>query len=165
MPNLIPRERIENRIFLVRGQRVMIDRDLAELHGVETGALNRQVRRNIDRFPFDFMFQLTRAEFSNLKCQFGISSWGGTRKPPFVFTKHGILMLSSVVVNSRRAIHTNIAIMRTFSHLRELLITHRDLREKIEQMERKYDQQFRVVFDAIKKLLRSPQAKTRRIGF
>ena len=167
---VIPIERIESKIFLIRGKKVMLDRDLAELYGVPTAQLTRQVRRNKDRFPVDFMYQLRRQEFINLKCHFGISSWGGTRKLPLAFTEHGILMLSSVL-NSKRAIQVNIQIMRTFTKLREMMITHRDLKYKIETLERKYkehDQKFQVIFEAIKKLLQPAVEEKRKklpIGF
>jgi hypothetical protein len=142
----------------------MLDRDLALLYGVETRYLTRQVRRHKERFPADFLLVLTQQEFAVLKCHFGTSSWGGTRKLPLAFTEHGILMLSSVL-NSQRAIQVNIQIMRTFTKLRELMATHADLRRKIETMEKKYDHQFRIVFEAIKKLLEQPEKPKGRIGF
>lgn len=161
----IPQEIIQNKIFLVRGQKVMFDKDLAQLYGVETEHLKRQVRRNTDRFPDDFLLVLTREELTNLNRHFGGTSWGGTRKPPFAFTEHGILMLSSVL-NSKRAIHVNIQIMRTFSKLREMLAGHANFRKKIEEMEKKYDQQFQIVFQAIKELLEPPAPKHKPpIGF
>ena len=153
--NLIPQEHIENRIFFIREQKVMLDRDLAILYDVETKALNQAVKRNRDRFPVEFMFQLTRQEFADLKSHFVTSNWGGTRKPPSVFTEHGILMLSSVL-NSKRAIQVNIQIMKTFVKLREMMATHKYLKRKIETMEKKYDHQFKIVFEAIKKLLEPP---------
>jgi len=161
---IIPQEIIEGKILFIRGKKVMLDRDLAQLYGVTTGNLNKAVNRNIGRFPEDFMFQLTAEEFKNLKFHFGISSWGGTRKLPRVFTENGVAMLSSVL-NSRRAIHVNIQIMRTFTRLREMLMTHKDLKQKIEEMEKKYDYQFKIVFDAIKQLLRTPEKPKKRIGF
>ncbi|MBU0701997.1 ORF6N domain-containing protein [bacterium] len=164
MDQLIPIEGIEARILLIRGQKVMLDRDLAELYGVETNQLTRQVRRNIVRFPADFMFQLTREEVTNLMCHFGTSSWGGTRKLPFAFTEQGVAMLSSVL-NSKRAILVNIQIMRTFTKLRTILASHEDLRKKIEAMENKYDTQFKVVFDAIKSLMSPLTKEQREIGF
>lgn len=142
----------------------MLDKHLAELYGVETEQITRQVRRNIDRFPKDFLLQLTPEEFKNLIHPFSGSSWGGTRKPPFAFTEHGILMLSSVL-NSQHAIQVNIQIMRTFMKLREILASHQELREKIEIMERKYDAQFKTVFEAIKALLNPPAKSKRTIGF
>ena len=161
---IISRETIQNKILFIRGQKVILDRDLAELYGVETKQLTRQVRRNIDRFPSDFLICLTRQEFKNLKCHFGPSSWGGVRKLPYAFTEHGILMLSSVL-NSERAIQVNIQIMRTFTKLREMLAGHVTLKRKIEDMEKKYDYQFKVVFDAIKKLITPPNKTKKFIGF
>ncbi len=162
---LIPQEVIQNKIFLLRGKKVMFDKDLAALYGVETEHLKRQVRRNTDRFPGDFLLVLTREELTNLNRHFGGTSWGGTRKPPFAFTEHGILMLSSVL-NSKRAIQVNIQIMRTFSQLREMLAGNKDLRKKIEEMEKRYDHQFQIVFKAIKELLEPPAPKPKgAIGF
>ena len=162
--DLLPQEIVESKILLLRGKKVMLDRDLAVLYGVETFNLNKAVKRNIDRFPEDFMFQLTSEEFKNLIFQFGISSWGGTRKLPYAFTENGVAMLSSVL-NSERAITVNIQIMRTFTKLRELLATHKDLARKIEDMEKKYDHQFRVIFDAIKQLIEPPVTPKRKVGF
>jgi phage regulator Rha-like protein len=162
---LIPQEVIQNKIFLIRGLKVMLDKDLAELYEVDTKHLTRQVRRNIDRFPEDFLLTLTRQEVTNSKRQFGTSSWGGKRKPPFAFTEHGILMLSSVL-NSKRAVQVNIQIMRAFNKLREMLAGHKELREKIDAMEKKYDHQFQIVFRAIKELLEPVPAKPKPpIGF
>ena len=160
----IPIERIQMAIFLVRDQKVMLDKDLAELYDVTTSVLNNAVTRNIDRFPPDFMFRLTGEEFSDLKFHFGISSWGGTRKLPRVFTEQGVAMLSSVL-RSKRAISVNIQIMRAFTQLRQMLSTHKDLKRKIEAMEEKYDQQFQIVFDAIKQLLETEDIPKKRIGF
>ena len=168
--DLIPAERIARAIYFLRGQKVMLDSDLAELYGVETKQLNKQVKRNGDRFPPDFMFQLTRDEWNNLRCQFGTSSldstsYGGRRYPPYVFTEQGVAMLSSVL-KSTRAIQVNIAIMRAFVQLREILATHKDLARKLEEMERKYDVQFRQVFEAIRQLMIPPARATKeRIGF
>ncbi len=165
MSNLVPEEVIERKIFLVRGQKVMLDRDLAYLYGVETAQLKRQVKRNIERFPEDFMFTLNDKEVEILVCHFGIPSksyFGGAN--PYAFTEHGVLMLSSVL-NSKKAIQVNIQIMRTFTKLREIIMTHKDLQRKIEDIERKYDQQFKVVFDAIKQLLTPPEKPKRQIGF
>lgn len=161
---LIPQETIEQKIILVRGHRVMLDRDLSMLYGVTTGNLNKAVTRNSDRFPEDFMFRLTKEEFNNLIFHFGRSSWGGTRKPPRVFTEHGILMLSSVL-KSRRATQVNIQIMRTFVKLRRMLTSHKELLKKIENMEKRYDSQFKIVFEAIRKLMVPPEKSKRRIGF
>ena len=162
--DLIPQVLIERKIFLIRGRRVMLDRDLAELYGVETRDLNKAVKRNIDRLPEDFMFQLTNEEFGNLKFHFGTSSWGGTRKLPYAFTENGVAMLSSVL-NSKLAIHVNIQIMRTFTRLREILLTHKDLARKLADMEKKYDSQFKVVFDAIRQLMKPDEPKKKPIGF
>jgi phage regulator Rha-like protein len=142
----------------------MLDRDLANLYGVETKYLKRQVNRNISRFPDDFMFQLTREELNNLRLHFGTSSWGGTRYLPYAFTEQGIAMLSSVL-NSERAIQVNIQIMRAFIKLKEMLATHKDLKQKIEEMEKKYDYQFKIVFDAIKQLLEPPEEPKGKMGF
>ena len=162
--SVVPAARIENAILLIRDQKVMIDKDLAALYQVPTGDLNRAVIRNLDQFPPDFMFQLTRAEFDNLMFQFGRSSWGGTRKLPRAFTEQGVAMLSSVL-RSKRAVQVNIEIMRTFARLRLLLSTHADLAKKLTALERKYDSQFRVVFDAIRQLMTPPEPKKRKIGF
>ena len=143
----------------------MLDSELAVLYGVETKQLTRQVRRNIDRFPDDFMFQLTKEEF--LRCQFGTSKSGGRRYLPYAFTEHGILMLSSVL-NSKKAIQVNIQIMRTFTKLREMMLSYKELQKKIEAMERrhdKHDQHFQVVFKAIKEMLTPPVEKKSKIGF
>jgi hypothetical protein len=161
---IIPIEVIERKIFILRGQKVMLDKDLADLYGVLTRDLNKAVRRNLDRFPEDFMFYLTGEEFDNLKFHFGTSSWGGTRKTPAAFTEHGILMLSSVL-RSKRAIQVNIAIMRTFVRLREMLASNTELARKLDALEKKYDRQFRIVFDAIRKLLEPPMPPKRPIGF
>lgn len=126
--------------------------------------LNRAVKRNLERFPDDFMFRLSKEEFKNLKFHFGTSSWGGQRYLPYVFTENGVAMLSSVL-NSERAVQVNIQIMRTFTKLREMLLTHKDLRQKIEEIEEKYDYQFKVVFEAIKQLLEPPQKSKKKIGF
>ncbi len=165
MNELLPVERVESRILLIRGQKVMLDRNLAELYGVAAKALNRAVRRNRERFPKDFMFQLNNQEVSILKCQIGTSSeWGGRRYLPYAFTEFGVAMLSSVL-RSRRAILVNIEIMRAFGRLRQILATHKDLARKLEELEKKYDSQFRVVFDAIRQLMMPPPSKGRRIGF
>jgi hypothetical protein len=142
----------------------MLDKDLADLYKVTTGALNQAVKRNPERFPDEFMFQLTKDELNNLKSQFVTSSWGGVRKLPFVFTEHGVLMLSSVL-KSDRAIQVNIQIMRIFTRLRRLVSTNKKILEKIEAMETKYDAQFKVVFDAIRQLLTPPEEPKKPIGF
>ena len=162
--DLILSERIEEKIFLIRGKRVMFDFDLAVLYRVETKQLKRAVKRNLARFPEDFMIELTSEELENLRCQIGTSSWGGLRYLPFAFTEQGVAMLSSVL-NSERAIQVNIQIMRAFTRLREMAIAHKDLRQKIEEMEKKYDYQFKVVFRAIKGLLDPAEKPKGRIGF
>jgi len=163
---LIPIERIETKIFLLRGQKVMLDRDLAALYGVPTKVLKRAVRRNITRFPDDFMFVLDGEEFTNWRRQFGTSNSDrlGLRYAPMAFTEHGIAMLSSVL-NSERAIQVNIAIMRAFSQLRALLATHADLARKLEELEKKYDGQFRVVFEALRQLMNPSEPPRKQIGF
>jgi len=151
-------EVVATKILLVRGKKVMLDKDLAELYGVSTMRLNEQVKRNKERFPEDFMFQLTKEEASNLISQFAISSWGGNRKLPLVFTEQGVAMLSSVL-NSKRSIQVNIAIMRAFVKLRQVLLTHKDLAQKLEELERKYqlhESDIQIIFEAIKKLLEPP---------
>jgi len=143
----------------------MLDADLAALYGVETGALVRAVKRNSYRFPEDFMFQLTSQEFEILRCQFGISrSWGGRRHAPYAFTEQGVAMLSSVL-NSRRAVEVNVEIMRTFVRLRRILAENAGLARRLDDLEKKYDVQFKVVFDAIRGLMQPPEPKKRRIGF
>jgi hypothetical protein len=165
MSNLISTEVIAAKIMLIRGKRVMLDRDLAKLYEVDNRQLTRQVRRNIDRFPEDFMFQLTKDEFQNLMCQFGTSSWGGTRKLPYAFTEQGVAMLSGIL-HSKRAVQVNIQIMRAFIQLKRMLSTNADLRRKIEEMEKKYDKQFVIVFQALKQLLEPLPVKEKRIiGF
>src|SRR3990167_1486927 len=164
MKAIVPAEIIEQKILLISGKKVMLDKDLAGLYGVETFNLNKAVKRNIERFPEDFMFQLTSEEFKNLIFHFGISSWGGTRKCPYAFTENGVAMLSSVL-NSKRAIQVNIQIMRTFTRIRELIATHKDLARRLDDLEKKYDSQFKIVFDAIKQLLAPPEPKKRKIGF
>ena len=164
---LIPAERIERAILLVRGHKMMLDADLASLYGVETKALTRAVRRNADRFPEDFMFQLTADEFDDLRRHFGTSSsWGGRRYAPYAFTEQGVAMLSSVL-RSPRAVAGNVEIMRAFVRLRRVLASHADVARKLDALEKKYDAQFKVVFDAIRKLMEPPGPDTKRgrIGF
>jgi len=158
--------RVQQSIFLVRGQNVMLSTSLAELYGVEHRTLNQAVSRNIERFPPDFMFQLTPEEFEILKSQTVISSWGGPRRAlPYAFTEQGVAMLSSVL-RSPRAVAVNIEIMRAFVQLRRMLTTNDELRRKLLAMERKYDGQFRIVFDAIRELMEPPDdPPKKRIGF
>ena len=166
MATTVPMERITNKIYLVRGQKVMLDRDLAELYDVETKILKRAVKRNIDRFPNDFMFQLSKKEFEDWRCQFGTSNGDkmGLRYAPMAFTEQGVAMLSSVL-NSQRAIQVNIQIIRAFTRLRQMLSSHKDVKKKIEAMEEKYDQQFQLVFEAIKQLLETDAKPRKQIGF
>jgi len=168
MKEIIQQQVIEGMIFVIRGHRVIIDRDLANLYGVETRVLNQAVRRNIDRFPEDFMLQLTKKEMENWISQIVISNQEnmGIRKRPYAFTEQGIAMLSGVL-NSKRAIQVNIHIMRAFVKLRRAALTYAGLRRKIDEMEQKYDKQFSIIFKAIKKLLMSPPMPKRKpqIGF
>jgi len=159
-------EAVAGLVRWVRGERVMLDADLARLYGVETRALNRAVRRNVKRFPSDFMFLLVNEEVANLKCQIGTSSlgWGGRRKPVMAFTEQGVAMLSSVL-RSDRAADVNIAIMRTFVQLRRLMDSNRELARKIADMEEKYDEQFGTVFQAIQQLIAEEAEPKRKIGF
>jgi hypothetical protein len=163
--SIVPSEIIEKRIFFMRGQKVMLDRHLAELYEVPTMRLNEAVKRNMKRFPPDFMFQLSNEENNRLISHFAISEGrGGHRKLPYVFTEHGVAMLSSVL-NSDRAIDVNIEIMRTFVKLRELIASNKELAGKLAELEKKYDAQFKVVFDAIRQIIYSPEKPKREIGF
>jgi ORF6N domain len=184
MPSGALTVQVERRIYLIRGEKVMLDYDLAALYGVDTGALNRAVKRNGDRFPDDFMFQLGGDEWERLRCQIGISkkgtgvshsalrfqsctsksSRGGRRYLPYAFTEQGVAMLSSVL-RSARAVQVNVAIMRTFVRLREMLLSNADLARKLRRLEKKYDAQFKVVFDAIRELMTPPEKPKRQIGF
>ena len=150
--SLISQEVIEKRVHVLRGKRVMLDKDLAELYKVPTKVLIQSIKRNLKRFPSDFMYQVTEKEVTILRSQIVTSRWGGRRYLPYAFTEQGIAMLSSVL-NSDTAIEVNIQIMRTFMKLTELAFTHKDLRIRIDELEKKYDQQFQVVFKAIKVLL------------
>lgn len=164
---MTPDEVIMNQIYYIRGQKVMIDRDLSVLYQVETRRLNEQVKRNVKRFPEDFMFQLTEKEFEILMSQNATSSWGGTRKMPFAFTEHGVLMLSSVL-NSDRAIDVNIRIMRIFTHIRQMLIDNTDLRLAIEEIKKKTDnntKNIEVVFQYLDELLEKKPKPRNTIGF
>jgi len=164
--SLIPAERIERSIWLIRGHKVILDADLAVLYGVETRTLVQAVKRNIERFPEDFMFQLTEEEFRFLRSQTVISrGWGGRRYPPYAFTEQGVAMLSSVL-RSKRAVQVNIEIMRTFVCLRRMLASQEALARKLASLEKKYDSQFKLVFEAIKQLMAPPEPQPkRRIGF
>jgi hypothetical protein len=172
---ILPSERIESSILFIRGQKVILDSDLALMYGVTVGRLNEAVKRNRDRFPADFMFQLGREEFdslkskivvTNLKSQIAISSfdWGGRRHLPYAFTEHGVAMLSSVL-RSRRAVQVNIEIMRAFVRLRQMLASNAELSGGLDALEKKYDAQFKVVFDAIRQLMTPPKPDKRKIGF
>ena len=163
--SLIPVDRIEKAILLIRRQKVMLDADLAELYDVETKVLVQAVKRNLERFPEDFMFQLSQEEFAILRSQFVTSSdWGGRRYPPYAFTEQGVAMLSSVL-RSQRAIQVNIEIMRAFIRLRQMLASHVELARKLDALEKKYDAQFKQVFEAIRQLMAPPERKRRPIGF
>ena len=164
---IIPPQRIEKSIFLIRGHKVMLDADLAELYQVSTKVLNQAVKRNKDRFPADFMFQLTDVEFTALRSQIVTLDGGRGRHRkylPHAFTEQGVAMLSSVL-RSKRAVSVNIEIMRAFVRLREISATHKDLANKLATLERKYDAQFTVVFDTIRQLMTPPEPKKRKIGF
>jgi len=163
----VPDDVIINKIYFIRGKKVMLDRDLAELYNVTTGNLNKAVKRNEKRFPDDFMFQLTNDEFKNLIFQNGTSSWGGTRKMPYAFTEQGVAMLSGVL-SSDIAIDVNIRIIRIFTKLRELLLTHKDILLKLEQLEKQVVQNsedIQMIFSALKELLTPSQEPRPRIGF
>ncbi len=163
----IPIEIIGNKIYIIRGKKIMLDFNLAEMYETETRLLNEAVRRNIDRFPDDFMFLLSEKEESSLISQFAISKKGkgGRRKPLLAFTEQGVAMLSSVL-KSKRAIQVNIQIMRTFTKLREFLITHEELRDKIVEIEEKYDGQFKTVFEAIQRLVMPEEEEsTKKMGY
>jgi hypothetical protein len=168
-------EQIQRRILLLRSQKVMLDVDLADLYGVETKILNRAVSRNIERFPEDFMFKLTPKEFEILRFHFGTSNKnsqfvnsgqgrGGRRYRPYAFTELGVAMLSSVL-RSQRAVMVNLGIMRAFVRLRQMLVSHRSLSRKLAEMEKRYDAQFKAVFDAIRELMAPPVKPRKRIGF
>ena len=163
-----------SKIYHIRGQKVMIDSDLSEMYGIEIKRLNEQLKRNPERFLQDFMFQLSKEEFENLKSQFATSSWGGKRTMPNVFTEHGVFMLSSVL-NSPTAIQVNIKIMRVYTKLREILLTHKDILLKLEQIENKiskhdkrtsrYEEEIQLIVSALKQLLQSPEKSRVRIGY
>ena len=164
---MIPDELVMTRIYLIRGQKVMLDKDLAELYGVETKVLNQAIKRNANRFPEDFMFQLTWTEFENLKSQIVTSSWGGVRKLPNAFTEQGVAMLSSVL-KSETAIRVNIQIIRVFTRMREMIMTHKDILVQLEKMEKKltgHDEDLALVFKYLKQLLNPPQPPRQKIGF
>jgi len=168
----IPDELITNKIFVVRGKKVILDYDLAELYDVETRRLNEQVKRNLDRFPSDFMFQLKDEEFENLKSQYATSSWGGRRKLPYAFTEQGVAMISGVL-HSKRAIKVNIQIMRVFTRMRKILETHTTILKKLDDLERKdieHDKKILLIFEYLKQLEQGKQGELehksrKRVGF
>jgi len=167
--SVIPDEIVMSKIYLIRGQKVMIDNDLAELYEIETRRLNEQVKRNIKRFPEDFMFQLTEIEFENLKSQFATSSWGGRRKLPYAFTEYGVLMLSSVL-NSDKAINVNIQIMRIFTKIREMLTDNLSIKLDIEEIKKKlenHDKNIELVFTYLDELIEKQEnpKPRQKIGF
>lgn len=160
--SIIPTERIATAIYIIRGEKVMLDSDLAALYGVTTGNLNKAVKRNEHRFPEDFMFQLTSEEHESLKFQIGIANEGrgGRRTPPYAFTEQGVAMLSSVL-HTERAVEINIAIMRTFVHLRQILATHEDVVRKIEE----HDRQIASLYEHVERLLRFPEPDSKPVGY
>ena len=163
--SIVPAARIESHILLIHGHKVLLDADLAQLYGVQTRVLVQAVKRNLERFPEDFMFQLSPVEFDHLRSQSVTSShWGGRRYPPYAFTEQGVAMLSSVL-RSRRAVLVNVEIMRTFVRLRRLLADHAELQRRLDQLESKYDAKFKIVFDAIRELMVPPRKDRKRIGF
>lgn len=163
-----PNETVLDKIYVIRNQKVLLDRDLAQLYGIETKRLNEAVKRNLSRFPEDFMFQLNSFEFENLKSQFATSSWGGNRKLPYAFTEHGILMLSSVI-HSDQAISVNIQIMRLFTQMRQWILDHSELQEKIQHLEQKvdnHDKNIELVFSYLDELSATqPTSNRKPIGY
>jgi len=164
MNGIIPIENITGLIYLVRGKKVMLDQNLAVLYGVETKRLKEQVRRNIERFPEDFMFELSKKEYENLRSQIATSSWGGTRYAPMAFTEHGVLMISSVL-KSDKAIQVNIQIMRAFTKLRHLILDNVELRREIENLRADTDGKFRIIFETLDQLLTVESKPRKKIGF
>ena len=169
MKALVPVDRIANKIYLIRDTKVLLDKDLADLYGVETGALNRAVKRNAERFPEDFMFRITDEEAELLRCQNGISKSGrgGRRYLPYAFSEQGVAMLSSVL-KSRRAIEVNIAIMRAFVHLRKMIASHDRLAQKLAELEHHledHDEQIKAIFEAIRQLVTTPEKSRKKIGY
>lgn len=172
--SIIPDETIINKIYLVRGQKVMLDADLAELYDVDTKQLKRAVKRNLERFPGDFMFELTAEEFQNLRCQFGTSSWGGARYFPMAFTDLGVSQLSTVL-KSKKAIMVNLQIMRVFNRMQKMLLNYKEVLLKIEKIEQqllkqsartdKHEEEIQLIFKALKQLLALPEKQRKRIGY
>ena len=162
--SIVSLEQIANKIYHVRGVKVMLDRNLAELYEVETRVLNQAVKRHLKRFPDDFMFQLTSQEFRDLKSQFVTSSWGGIRKMPFAFTEQGVAMLSGIL-NSDRAINVNIQIMRTFTKLRHMISSNEELKREIDELKMVTDERFQIVFETLDQLLYLEEQTNKKIGF
>ncbi len=162
----IPPERVEKIILLIRGEKVILDSDLAALYGVSTSRFNEQVTRNRSRFPIDFCFRLTEGEWKSLISQFATSKLGrgGRRKLPYVFTEHGAIMAANIL-NSERAVQASVQVVRAFVKLRQMLASNAELARKLNELEKKYDRQFKIVFDAIRQLMVPPSAKTKPIGF
>ena len=162
----VPLERIEKIILLIRGEKVIIDSNLAKLYGVSTARLNQQINRNLHRFPDDFMFQLTREEFKSLMLQNATSKKGrgGTRKLPNAFTEHGAIMAANVL-SSERAVQASVQVVRAFIKLRQMLASNTELARKLNLLEQRYDQQFKIVFDAIRELMTPPPPRIKPIGF
>ncbi len=167
-PKILPPALIENKIFLIRGEKVLLDAELASLYGVTTSNLNKAVKRNIERFPADFMFKLSKDEYKSLRFQFGILKKGQHSKYlPFAFTEQGVAMLSSVL-KSKRAVQVNIQIMRTFVKLREMISSHKELEKRLAALEKKFeshDKSIVTIFEAIRELMLPPKKETRKIGF
>jgi len=164
---IIPEETIISKIYFIRGQKVMIDYDLAGLYRIETKQLKRAVKRNMERFPHDFMFELTLEELQNLRSQTGTSKWGGVRYSPMVFTEQGVAMLSSIL-SSQQAILVNIQIIRVYTKMREILLTHKDILLKLEQFEKQVEKnsdEIQLIFETLKQLLESPKEHRRQIGY
>jgi hypothetical protein len=164
MTDIVPIEQIASRIYFIRGVKVMLDRDLAELYEVETKVLKRNVRRHIDRFPDDFMFELTYQELINLRRQIGTSSWGGSRYKPMAFTEQGVAMLSGIL-NSKRAVQVNIQIMRTFTKIRHMISASDELKREVDELRKQTDERFQIVFETLDRLLSRDDDPKRKIGF
>ncbi len=164
MKDIVPIEKITSKIYQIRGIKVMLDRDLADLYEVETGQLKRAVRRNIDRFPDDFMFEINKDEFKILRCQIGTSSWGGVRYAPMAFTEQGVAMLSSIL-KSKRAVQVNIQIMRVFTRLRQMLLDNEDIRKELEELKQLTEHRFQIVFETLDQLLTVESKPKKKIGF
>jgi len=164
MADIVPIEQIASKIYFIRGLKVMLDRDLAKLYQVETRVLNQAVRRHIKRFPQDFMFQLSKTEFDNLKSQIVTSSWGGVRKMPLAFTEQGLAMLSGIL-NSDRAIEVNIQIMRTFTKLRHMIAANEELKREVDELRHQTQEGFKQVFEILDRLVAIEEKPKRKIGF